>query len=236
MGSFANALYMGLLGWTRMMTYSVWSAFSQEQGTGLFGWIGEHWILLAAVLCGIGLAADLIVYLIRWRPYRVWTSFFRKILHGRKQGTEEALPEESGSSEAPEYSSAFQEETFSDPEIRQEPAADGPADAAERFSGRIRSEADTLPENTVPDSLQNSPYSGTRYRTYDEDSDAVSEMTSRFEQAIRPRRRGGRVARLFRDEEEKTEYTAPQELIDKREAYRKPVYPRNWKGNRDSNT
>ena len=41
-------------------------------------WIGQHWIVLAAILCIIGLVVDLSVYIIRWKPFRVWRSFFNK--------------------------------------------------------------------------------------------------------------------------------------------------------------
>lgn len=78
MGSFANALFTVMLSWFRGIVSAVWSAFSSEQGGNLIQWIGSHWLLLAVLLCFIGLTADLAVYLFRWKPFRVWKSFFSR--------------------------------------------------------------------------------------------------------------------------------------------------------------
>ena len=78
MGSFANTLFTILLGWLRGAVSAVWTAFTSEKGNGFLNWIGDHWILLAVILCVIGLAADLCVYLLRWKPYMVWKSFLSR--------------------------------------------------------------------------------------------------------------------------------------------------------------
>lgn len=75
MGSFANTLFTILLGWLRGAVSAVWSAFTSEKGNSFLNWIGSHWILIAVILCVIGLAADLCVYLLRWKPFEVWRSF-----------------------------------------------------------------------------------------------------------------------------------------------------------------
>ena len=46
--------------------------------------IAAIFVLLIA-LCVLGVALDLLVYLLRWKPYRVWNSFFRR-------RTEKAMP------------------------------------------------------------------------------------------------------------------------------------------------
>ena len=75
MGSFANTLFTILLGWLRGAVSAVWTAFTSEQGNTFLTWIGNHWIPIALILCVIGLAADLCVYLLRWKPFKVWQSF-----------------------------------------------------------------------------------------------------------------------------------------------------------------
>ena len=62
------------------------------------------------------------------------------------------------------------------------------------------------------------------------DKEADDSNTNLLGEAIRPRRRRLRVTGLFAEEKEEAPYTAPQEMIDARKAYHKPVYPRNWKG------
>lgn len=78
MGSFANTLFQMMLGWIQGIVSSVWSAFTDDKGGSFFTWLGNHWIPIVIVLCAAGLIADLGVYLVRWKPYRVWKSFFRR--------------------------------------------------------------------------------------------------------------------------------------------------------------
>ena len=76
MGSFANTLFRGMLGWLQGIVSAVWSAFTSEKGSSFFTWIGKYWILIAGLLCIIGLVSVLGVYIVRWKPYKVWKSFF----------------------------------------------------------------------------------------------------------------------------------------------------------------
>jgi hypothetical protein len=39
----------------------------------------DNWLLLVILLCLGGVLVDLVVYLLRWQPYRVWRSFLRRI-------------------------------------------------------------------------------------------------------------------------------------------------------------
>ena len=87
MGSFANTLFRGMLGWLQGIVSAVWSAFTSEKGGSFFTWIGKYWILIAGLLCIIGLVSDLGVYIVRWKPYKVWKSFFSR----KKE--EETVPE-----------------------------------------------------------------------------------------------------------------------------------------------
>ena len=88
MGSFANTLFSLLFGWVRTLAASIWNAATLQKGETFLQWIGKHWIVLTIVLCATGLAVDFCIYLTRWKPYRVWGSFFRRL---RKN---EALPDE----------------------------------------------------------------------------------------------------------------------------------------------
>ena len=91
MGSFANTLFTIMLGWLQTAAASIWAAFTSENGSTFFQWIGRNWIILAIVLCGIGLIVDLGIYLLRWRPIQVWKSYFNRLRH-RDEETED--PEE----------------------------------------------------------------------------------------------------------------------------------------------
>jgi len=88
MTSFANALFSALLSWVRAFAAWLWGAFSGDEGN-LLTWLGEHWKPLVLILCAAGMAIDLAVYLVRWRPYRVWASFFRRLRSRRGAQTPE---------------------------------------------------------------------------------------------------------------------------------------------------
>lgn len=86
MTEITNALFTALLTWVRAFAAWLWAAVTGEEG--LLAWIGEHWKTLALLLIAAGTVADLAVYLLRWRPYRVWASFIRRMR--RRFGTQEA--------------------------------------------------------------------------------------------------------------------------------------------------
>ena len=89
MNGFANGLFSVLLGWLRGLTEQIWALLSGDGGSFL-AWVGRNWIVLLILLCVIGSVADLIIYLIRWRPWRVWQSFFQRI----RPGSGESVPQQ----------------------------------------------------------------------------------------------------------------------------------------------
>lgn len=53
----------------------VWSLFTGSSGGSLLSWLSGSWKSLLVVLLTIGVVTDVIVYLLRWRPFWWW---FRK--------------------------------------------------------------------------------------------------------------------------------------------------------------
>ena len=90
MGTLANSLFRVTMGWIRTLSQEIWNTVSRADSETLISWIGTHWKMLALILCIAGLTVDLIVYLFRWQPYRVWRSFFMR----RKRRKEEEAEEE----------------------------------------------------------------------------------------------------------------------------------------------
>ena len=88
MGSFANQLFALMMGWLQGIFSAVWSLFSAGGNPSWYKWFGEHWPGLALLLCLTGAAADLIVYLFRWRPIQVLKSY----LHRIRKRRESAVP------------------------------------------------------------------------------------------------------------------------------------------------
>ncbi len=227
MGSLANSLFQFFLGWIRILLSSLWDSVTSPSRSSLPGWIGEHWLILLIAVCAIGTIADLTVYLIRWRPYRVWVSFFRRM---RKRREEKAtLQETDVLSEDAYEASDISEVSFRQNMVRNENNEIMPPEAKEepRTWTWDEPEPGRSPAGTADET-------GPAYAARLPETEEEPGVTARFEQAIRPRRRRARMKDLFNEEGTAPEYTAPQELIDRREAYHRPVYPRNWKGNNSS--
>ena len=93
MGNIANAVFQTLLGWIRTLAAEVWHTATTDSRT-ILEWIGRNWIGAALILCAIGLTADLVVYLFRWQPYRVWRSFFFRIKYPETETDSTDDPEE----------------------------------------------------------------------------------------------------------------------------------------------
>lgn len=79
MSNFANTLFSSLLGWLRSAAAWLWRFVSNPESGGLIVWIADNWLVLIILLCAVCMLVDFIVYLIRWQPYKVWASFFRRL-------------------------------------------------------------------------------------------------------------------------------------------------------------
>lgn len=250
MGSFANALFKVMLGWLQGAASAVWSAFTSENGASFLTWIGRHWILVAGVLCVIGLAADLCVYLFRWRPYKVWKSFFnrnreeeydkpednkpapvRPIVKERSRETEERNPYPPSGRRATEVPDEPDLSSWKDePET---PAAAEPYAAA--TPSTITKSGYVVPADSPYRRPAGTGKAKTPASTEPEPAPVHSEENVPAVSAEPRRRRRIRVNELFTDpEEEIHEFDAPQHVIDARRAYHEPVYPRGWKKSEES--
>ena len=81
MNGFATGVLSALLSWVRGIASQLWALWYAPDGLG--GWLTANWKALVIVLLIIGTAADITVYLLRWRPIEVWRSFFRRLRHPR---------------------------------------------------------------------------------------------------------------------------------------------------------
>ena len=75
--SFADTVVNGMLSWLKGFANWVLRLFDLAGSGGVspLEWLSDHWLQLLIILLIVGVAADIIVWLIRWRPYWVW---FRK--------------------------------------------------------------------------------------------------------------------------------------------------------------
>ncbi len=233
MGSLANSLFQFFLGWIRILFSSLWESVTTPSRSSLLGWIGDHWLVLLIGVCVVGTVTDLVVYLFRWRPFRVWASFLRRI-RKRREERKTAQPETEVLSEEAYEASDVSEVSFRQTLIRDENEEIMLPEAEEEPKAWTWEEPESGRKN--PAVTEKEPGVQTAYAMGERLPEAGENpgVTARFEQAIRPRRRRARMKDLFNEEGTEPEYTAPQELIDRREAYHSPVYPRSWKGNNNT--
>ncbi len=217
MGSFWTMLFETLTGWVRGIVSGIWSSFNPGSGGNFFSWLIDHWFVVLIVICVIGAAADLIVYLFRWQPYRVWKRLFHK---SKSDEAEKTVYTEDDLVGLPE-SFDEEEETYAPEE--EEPTETG------------YWTWDNGQNETGNEAGYSTPMAWNREEHPEAEPDPKAEYEdrmARYEQAIKPRRRRRlAVADFFSNGEEPSQAAAPQSLIDQREAYRKPVYPSGWKGN-----
>ena len=226
MGSFANSLFKLMLGWLQTAVSAVWSAFTNENGNGLFNWIGKSWILIAGVLCAIGLAADLCVYVLRWKPFR------------RGKDTE-AVPEKPAPvtvqtrPDVPETADEpVGEPDLSKWEVREQTETPAYAPPAEK-PALVTNAGYVVPEDSpYRKPADREALSAAAAHNGSEPAGTASSGLQRGEPSpiMTGRRRRLNVSELFSDpEEDLRPFEAPQHVIDSRKAYHDPVYPRDWK-------
>ena len=87
MNNVIHSAFAFLLDWLRSLVYSVWQLL--QGGTNWLTFLGENWLKLTILLLVVCTVVDIVVYLLRWRPMRVWGTFFRHL-----RGEYEALPED----------------------------------------------------------------------------------------------------------------------------------------------
>lgn len=216
MNGYANVLLTTLLAWMQGMARSLWQLISGQEDN-LLALIADNWVILTVLLCAVGLIIDTVVYLVRWRPYLVWASFFRRMARHKQQ--EEARPvrqwvyadgsartEQVEAEEAPEAA----------PMVVPLPVTSAPEQAVQA------AEPELAP---VPPVLSEEP--------------VVMPVRQRRTQRHRAVQGAGRrIAQLLAppdDEDELPRYHAPQMPVEKEQAYHAPYIPPQWKRPGDPN-
>jgi len=107
---YADTLVTLMLGWIRGFTDWGWKLISASSGSAgrlFLGWFSENWLKLVAVMIIVGVAADWIVWLIRWRPYWLWFGKKRRILDDTQDITDAPQRQDSARRQnAPHFKSA----------------------------------------------------------------------------------------------------------------------------------
>lgn len=246
MGSFANTIFSILLGWLQGLVAMIWSALTAEGGDAFLQFIAKNWIIITIFLCAVGVIADFIVYFFRWEPYKVWKTFWRRIhnrsaaerredeapaepagpVPGRRYFRPAAETEIPGSAEETMAAETHEGEPEAYEELPEEEYAAGPeempAEADDLYRWREQPPEETAAE--IPAEVTRAGYrvpADSPYRRPEDRSGAKN------------RRRRIRLNLLGDSDEEDFHYVAPEPIVDQRQAYYAPVYPKNWTGERE---
>ena len=148
MGNFANTLFSVLLGWVQSMVSWLWQLGGSDGAGGFMAWVLDNWLLLVILLCAVGVIIDLVVYLLRWQPYRVWRSFWRR-LSGEETEMEDAAEADDAVAEAAEPRRWVYADGSTALETPQEPALPDMAPAGVQEDAQMQLKAPVRPARRV---------------------------------------------------------------------------------------
>ena len=144
MNGYLTSALSALLSWVRGLAAAVWQMVTGEDAGTLLQFVTGHWKGILLVLCAAGLLADLLVYLFRWQPYKVWISFVRRLRDRREVRDAEEVREETVPSGPLPAAEAAQQETPAGPaRVRRRRAA-----FPENETPREEATADAVPDDT----------------------------------------------------------------------------------------
>ena len=230
MGSFANTVFSILLGWLQGLIAMIWSAMTSKGGDSFLQFIAHNWVFIVLLLCVIGAAADFVVYLFRWEPYKVWRTFWNRKRNRKsagetpENGADEMIPEETY---APDVKEAYGQETYETKyeEAGEEEPEEIPEEKDDLYRWRDREPKETEP--VIPAEVTKAGYTVPADSPYRRPEDR--------EEARNRRRRRIRINLLGDSDEEDYHYLTPEPIVDKKDAYYAPVYPKNWNGGEADN-
>ena len=82
-GGYSKTIVNIMLGWLKGLASWVLRLFNLSGGISPLRFLANNWIQLLVILLLVGLAADLLVWLIRWRPHWVWFRKTRVIINDK---------------------------------------------------------------------------------------------------------------------------------------------------------
>ena len=80
---YSNAIVNAMLGWLKGLAGWVLKLFNLSAGFSPLEFLANNWLKLLVFLLILGVAVDLLVWLIRWRPHWVWFGRKRVIINDK---------------------------------------------------------------------------------------------------------------------------------------------------------
>ena len=221
MNNISNVIFSAFFSWLKSVIQMIYGAVTQPEHLSLLTFIANNWVLLLIILLVVGTAIDLTVYLFRWRPFEVWRSFFRRLIH---RGKPRVKASRAAAQSMPTVGSVPEDDAYVIPD-----------------TGLQRS-----PENLVyMDPMTDVEYSTAQEETEEtgEEIQVMEEMDAevvpeehRRRRHVKTKEKTGGLRHLIRKilaedeaEPDPLRYTAAPPPVDARDAYNEPYIPPQWK-------
>ena len=91
---YTNAIVDTMLGWLKGLASWVLRLFNLSAGGSPLKFLADNWLKILIFLLIVGVAADILIWLIRWRPHWVWFKKKRVIINDKNFFSREHDPEE----------------------------------------------------------------------------------------------------------------------------------------------
>lgn len=251
MGSFAKSLAGVLFGWVSDVFSGIWALLTTDSGTESIPWFGRQWVLIVIILCLLGLVIDFVVYLYRWKPYRVWADFFKRRRRNKQadEDNSEYVEQEAGKENgndvygASEHSGINYQWTETEKAVYDSSTGYEPEPAEEPDYGTTTlEETDPYANYRRPGTGIPAENNGSQITTNDSwqirsETENSRRNENRRQNTGEPRRRRFVRTLLGDDEQDEFEFSAssrPAPVINREDAYHEPVYPPQWKHNKQS--
>ncbi len=240
MNTFANSLFSILFGWARGLIQQVWNAVLSGRYSGFLTWLGDHWVIVALGLILACTAVDYLVWLIRWRPYLLWRSFFRRAARFFRGEQREARRFEQGyqssvgiqvtpAQESEPREEAWTEEAWSQPQLPVEEAS-----APEPVFSVPEEQEPRARQFTPPQAYEAPPlYASARQAGGAFPAEMPAARRRRRSEKYERRRQEWRDRLINGDAQEYEMLDGLPPAVDRQQAFHEPVYPRQNTGGED---
>lgn len=224
MSSFSRSLANILFGWVSGVISQFWDMINTDSGTALIPWIGKLWLWVVIILCLLGLAIDLIVYAIRWRPHKVWISAFNRIRNKRHPSTELQANGNKTTGSTNRYERETEQTQFAGVRLDTDGYSMG-EETIRYVPDRVRRKSANPAETAIPGEYEQ------MYARPEGERSVRGGNNTRTTDYIAPRRKHSTRSDDEDDEDLLLDYRRSRRTaarIDPADAYKAPVYPPQW--------
>lgn len=257
MGSFAKSLFKLLFGWFEGLASNVWKTVSAPVNNGNVSIFGSYWLPLLILLCLVGITIDLLVYMIRWKPHWVWKSSLGRLLGKERMpldndessellmnNQDKQIQEQQFTSQTKNKDNIDFERWIDKTDTEKTDTVPDPYSAYRKpeVSG-VYNQNSNGNTSAAPSAnrVTNGRIRRTERKTIATDSDVWKirsrnreeglSQRERFSRAIRNQKNRDRELTVYSEDRPDRVMHVPAPAIDRKEAYRDPVYPPKWNQN-----